>query len=659
MTRFPLAVAGLTYAVAALGCEQTFPRPLTATQTAQARSGAELAHYLSQPDATPGICSGKSRGPHIGPMARNDLEDLVDGLTDGAVPPAVWRGCADALLASAPADESATFLDATGKAHRSLLRDAHFEKADSSPLRARLAVLHEIFLFRPTGIEPHTAVLTPLTTDLRNARAHRKLGPEATRYGQDLLATLDLGRGIWEGQPVTVATLNELQARNDEAALRRFALRLPDAAARTEARRRIIRLHIAASNWLEVREHASEVEALVLATGRYAVNLDDHPPLKGTPDFSRFLLHGVLVRQDLASLRATILGYGGGQSGISVVSVLDLHGALRVELRGISQPVSLCGAPSDLDVAPCIPPASVAVANPLAYLDADGNFHFSEHAALSTAVALVHDQPSISLPIQVAGQTLATLELPVYFERPEDLVFAAGWGGRGPNLGVRTAQRDAERLVFTVNAGKAPMLAVVELRDAAGFSIVSRGGDGASGSPGSDGLTGSDGTSGVSASCPSFSGGRGGDGGNGGNGQDGGDGADGGNGGDIRVEIACGVGDCVEVGALVQRVVRSQGGDGGAAGAGGRGGRGGRGGAGGSGTTCTDSNGNTFSLSGGLNGSEGMNGSDGRNGSPGAMGKPGRVALVTAREPTVDGSYNHSVAATASALQGPPQYRNV
>jgi hypothetical protein len=521
MPRFPLAVTGLTCAVAALGCEaQSFPHPLTAAQTAQAGSGAALAHYLSQPDATPAICSSKSRGPHIGQMAQSDLADVIDGLTEGVVPPAAWRGCADALLASASADESATFLDAMGNAYRAVLRDGRFEKTDGAPLRARLAVLQEVFLSRPTGIEPHAAVLTELTTDLQNALAGRKLGPEAIRYGQELLNSLDLGRGIWEGQPVTGTTLDELQARNDETSLRRFALRLPDANARTEARRRIIRLHIAASNWREVREHASQVESVVLATGRDAASLDDHPPVHGTLDSSRFVVHGVLVRQDLPSQRATILGYGGGQSGISVVSGLDLHGALRVELRGISQPVSLCGTPSDLDVTPCISPESVALANTLAYLDADGNFHFSEQVALATAVELVHDQPRISLPIQVAGQTLASLELPVYFERPKDLVFAAGAGGRGPNLGVRAEQRDAERLVFTVNAGKAPMLAVVELRDAAGYSIVSRGGDGADGSPGSDGMVGSDGTSGLSASCPSLSGGPGSDGGNGGNGQE-------------------------------------------------------------------------------------------------------------------------------------------
>jgi hypothetical protein len=630
MKRFLLAAASF-YPLLSLGCAQSFPHPFTAAGAAQAGSGAALVDYLAQPGATAAICSPGSRGPHMAPMAKGDLEDLVGGLTDGTIAPAPWRACADALLASAPADESATLLDTMGKTYRSLLRDADFEKARGDALRARLQALHDTFLFRPTGVEPHRAVLADLVSDLQSALAHAKLGPEATRYGRELLETLDLGLGVWHGQPVDDATLDTLEAKGDERMLRRCALRLPDAAARTEARRRIVRLHVATSSWPEVREHAAEVEAEVLAKGYNAVPLDEHPPARATLDLSRSVVHAVLVRQDVPHQRATLLGYGGAQPGISVVSAVDLHGVLRVELRGLSQAVSLCAAPGDLDVTPCIRPASVGVENSLSYLDGDGNFHFAEHVALSAAVALVNDQPRIALPIQIAGQTLVTLELPVYFERPRDLVFDGRTGERGPNLAVRAEERDTDRLVFTVNDGKAPLLAVVEHGDAAGFSIVSRGGDGATGSRGSDGMHGSDGTSGSSASCPSMSGGRGGDGGNGGNGGNGGPGGDGGNGGDIRVEVACTASDCAGLDALVQRIVRSRGGSGGAGGSGGRGGRGGRGGSGGSGTTCKDSNGNTVSLSAGLSGSDGSNGFDGSAGPSGVAGKPGRVDLFNAR----------------------------
>jgi hypothetical protein len=611
------------------GCEQpSFPHPLTAAQAAQARTGAALAHYLAQPDATATICSATSHGPRLGALSTSDLEDLVHGLTDGTVPAAPWKSCANALFASAPAEESARFLDAMGYAYRSLLRNGDLEKPAGASLRARLQTLHETFVLRPTGAEPHVAVLADLIADLREALTRGKLGPEATRYGEDLVVTIDLARGIWRGRPVDAAALDGLQTSKDEAMLKRFELRLPDPAQRTMARARIIRLHIAASEWPEVREHAEEVEALVLSTGQNAVNLDVHPPVRGSLNMSRSLLHAVLVRQNVPDQRATILGYGEGQPGISVVPTLDLHGVLGVELRGLSGLVSLCEPPEDLEVAPCIPPTSVGVDNPLAYLDGDGNFHFSEHVPLSTAVALVYDQPRISLPVRVAGQPLVTLELPVYFERPSDVLFEGSTGERGPNLGVRVEQRDSERLVFSVNAGRHPQLAVVELRDAGSFSIVSRGGDGADGSPGFDGAPGPDGTSGISASCPSFSGQSGGNGGLGGNGGPGGNGGDGGAGGDVSVEVACKTSSCSGLDALVRRIVRSQGGDGGAGGAGGRGGRGGRGGSGGSGTTCTDGNGNTFSLSGGSDGMSGSNGFDGSPGSPGAGGKPGRVDLV-------------------------------
>ncbi len=621
-----------------VGCAESFPRPLTATRTAQLSGGAALVHYLGQPNATATICSRDSRGPYIGSkrsMTRSDLDALTGGLANGDVAPELWRRCAGALLASLSAPESASLLDAMGMAYRTLLRDSDFEKPGGGAIRARLESLHQVYVFRPTGVEPHPATLADLLADLRDALSHSHLGPLATSYGDDLLATVDLANSVWHAQPVTRATLDVLQAQKDEALLHRFSLRLADPELRTDARRRIVELHLAASTWPEVREHAAEVETAVLATGRNAVDLAQHPPLRASLDLSRSPIGGVLVRQDVRAQVETLLGYGGKAPGLSVVAELDLHDALNAELSGVSRPASLCAAPEALDVTPCLLPQAVVIDNPVAYLDGDARLHLSERVSSRTMAALVSDHANLSLPIEVGGRALVTSEWPLYFERPESLVFRGSMGEPGPKLRVGVEQGEAGRLVFTVEGEGQPLIAVLESRDAhdpkSPFAIVSQGGDGADGNGGLVGANGSDGSPGSSASCPLFAGGNGGGGSDGGNGGNGGNGSSGGAGGDIAAVVTGKPVDS-DPGALVgllKRIVRSEGGRGGEGGAGGEGGQGGRGGAGGSGTTCTNSDGSTSTLAGGLPGHDGTNGMSGQSGSHGTDGSPGNVQFVT------------------------------
>jgi hypothetical protein len=595
---------------------------------AQAGSGAALAHYLGQPDATPAVCSRESRGPHVGPLSARDFSDLSDGLLDATIPPALWRRCAAALFVRSPEAESARFLDAMGRAYRTLLRDGDLETRSS--LKAELDALHQTFLSRPPAVEPTAGLLASLVDDLRSALTHQRLGPIGTAYGRDLVTVLDLERGIWEGRPVTVGTLDQAMARTDEATLRRFALRLPDPTLRTEARRRIVRLHIAASAWPEVLQHAAEVESAVLATGRNAVDVAQHPPVRGSIDPAHLPTRDVLGRQDVGAQTVTFLGYGGPAPGLSVMPEIDLRGALLIELLGVSRPVSLCDAADSLGVAPCVRADDVTIDSPLSYPDGDGTFHFVDHVSSSQAVSLAGGQPQVDLPIKVAGILVFTLALPLYFERPSPLLFSGSTGAAGPGLRLAIQLLDGQRLVFTVEAGKRPLVAVVERRDAGDFAIVSRGGDGYAGSRGRDGSDGLDGSPGTPASCPMASGGNGGDGSPGENGGRGEDGGAGGPGADIRVEVACDANECGPLFALLKPIVRSEGGSGGPGGPGGRGGRGGNGGPGGSGTLCTDSNGNAVTLPAGLTGRNGPDGTDGFGGAQGANGAPGQILFTTA-----------------------------
>jgi hypothetical protein len=54
-------------------------------------------------------------------------------------------------------------------------------------------------------------------------------------------------RGAWAGRTVDLAMIDALFAAGQESTLRRFAGRLPSPGLRDEARRRLIRIHTAAT----------------------------------------------------------------------------------------------------------------------------------------------------------------------------------------------------------------------------------------------------------------------------------------------------------------------------------------------------------------------------------------------------------------------------
>ncbi len=461
--------------------------------------------------------------------------------------------------------------------------------------------------------------------------ANKRIGPLALHYGEDLLATIDLEKGTWKGHPVTVKTLDELQEAKDSAMLKRFAARLSDPELQTEAKRRLVRLRIAESEFKEVQDHAKEVEDLVLESGRNAIDLAKHAPQKGWLETAKMTVRGVLARQDVRKQQVTMFAYSGDQPGLSVMPELDLRGVMLVKLDGVSKPVSLCAPADALEVTPCLLPTDVVLKNPLAYLDKDGQFHFVEHVSSKDAIALVKDTPNLSLPVEVAKKPMLTLVWPMKFEKPADLIFDGPTGRRSPDIKVRVDQHDAQRMIIAATAGSATLLAAVELEDADTYSVVSRGGAGQAGTPGNDGRPGTDGTSGTSGSCSGGSATNGTNGTDGTNGTNGGPGGPGGPGGDVHVQVACTAGDCKHTMSMMTHIMRSEGGAAGAGGRGGHGGRGGRGGSGGTSTSCSNGNGGSYTVSGGQSGSNGRSGSDGSNGPPGTEGHPGRVDISTGR----------------------------
>ncbi|HSR97758.1 MAG TPA: hypothetical protein VLM79_11945 [Kofleriaceae bacterium] len=621
---FQLRVLWLVVLVA---CGPSFHLPMSAAELAAAHDGHALILYLSQPSADPVVCDASAAGPHI---AVDDAVEraLVDGLRDGAIEPRIWRACTEPMLASADRAGRTALLDRIVDAYTEVITAPQIERDPRA--QARLAALDAVYRSRAPESRTRPETAHALEVKLRLALAKRTTGPYARSRATEMLATLELERGLWGRRIIDVALLDQLVVSKSEAVLAWFAARLPDPALRAEARRRVIRLRIAGSPFGELRDDAAHVEAMMMELGRNPVSPRLQPPSRAEVDPARLAIRGVVVSQDVGRQTAT-LADAAAAAGARRSNPLTLRGALSVELAGLSRPITLCGAARDLDPSPCLLAGDITVASPLMWADRDGGLHLVEQMTARQAVELARGGAAMSLPIAVGGQPVTALEWPISFARPRSMVLAAGAGDRGPSLTV-TVEEHLDRLIYTVDDGHSVRLAVAARADASKFRIVSAGGDGAVGSDGSSGSAGSDGIDGSSASCPSGSASDGTSGGNGGPGGDGGNGGDGGDGGDIRVVVICPDGACRETLAALRTAFESRGGHGGPGGSGGQGGRGGRGGAGGSGASCTDDKGNVTSVSGGSAGSSGSDGSSGMSGSSGSDGHPGSVQL-SARRP--------------------------
>lgn len=605
----------------AAACGPTFPRPMTAGDLARLDSGEALVAYLHAPGASPAVCDLAAAGPHLTHFDAGVAAALVGGLTDGQIASELWRGCADRVLTSAPGAGASALLDAVADAYRDLIRSPDLET--SPALQARLSAMQKQYVERPTGVDADPPSVDPAFAELRRAYFAGRLAPVAARFAGELLAVVDLEHGRYGGRLVDAAAMDDLAAHGDVDLLRRFADRLPAAPLRAEARRRVVRLAIAASPYPELRADAGSVEARVLKEGVNRVSLAAQPATRAALDAPALGSGTVVVRQDVTNQQSTVLR-SGEATGLSVLPDLSFRGALWIEVAGVSRPITLCQPPRVLDPSPCVAAEDVTIDNPLAYLDRGGVFRFVDRIGAQATLALARASETFPLPISVGGRRVVSAQWPLAFQRPDNLILS-GHSGNGPDLAVTVRRAGAARFAFSVTGGGTLRIAVVEAADLPAFRIVSRGATGKSGFDGMNGMDGSSGMSGSSASCPSSRGSDGSRGHDGDDGRNGSDGGRGGDGGDVQVDVNCGSVTCTARDlAALRAVFASEGGRGGSGGKGGRGGRGGRGGDGGMGTTCHDRNG-TSSLSGG---SDGMSGSDGHNGwdgHDGPRGNPGQV----------------------------------
>jgi len=610
----------LAVAAGVVGCGPTFPYPLTAADVASFDSGAALVTYLGQRDASPSVCDTRSPSSHIGRFDRFKVEALISGLDEGKIDPELWQRCIAVALDSGPPSDAALIVDGIARGYRQLATD---DAIDTSPaIQARIAALQAAYIERPAGKNGDALEMAANFGELRRKFLARRLSPVATRFVGEILGVVDLEQGRYGGRPVDATLIGEVAARGDENLLRRFADRLPSQEPRDQARRGLIRLHIAASPFPEVRAQAAPVEERVLREGANRISLAEQRAVRATFDESKLPGRIVLARQDVVHQTAALLGFAAA-GGLSVIPSLSLVGALWVEVAGLSRPVTVCQAPSAFDPNPCVAASDVTIENSTASIDGRGSFQFRERLTEAELIGLTGARSWFPLAIDVGGKQMVALRWPLRFERPDALRL-----GGGPALKVAIRRPDPSLYTFTVTSGGAVYRAIVEKSDLGAFQIASVGTPGTPGQDGSDGMDGMAGSDGTSASCPSMSGGSGGSGSNGSSGGNGGDGSDGGDGGNVQVEYDCGAATCAaDDVAMVRQVVVSEGGRGGSGGRAGRGGKGGRAGRGGASASCTDANGHFTSVSGGLDGMSGTNGSDGFSGHSGRTGQPGKVTF--------------------------------
>ena len=253
--RSAACLASLAAALCA-SCATVFPLPMTASALAAYDSGPALVAYLGQPDASPAVCDLRARTPHPAAFDDEIRGALVDGFIDGKIAPAIWQRCIDALAKSlAPADATSLF-DRLMQSYAQLLTDSDLSTDPS--LADRLNTLHRLYLDRTAKVDARAEVLAPIAEELRSKLAKKKLGALAAQFAQELLATLELEKGNWQGRAVDLPQMDALAAVGNEMTLTRFSRRLPTAAMRNEARHRLLRIHIALSPFDEVRAAACD-----------------------------------------------------------------------------------------------------------------------------------------------------------------------------------------------------------------------------------------------------------------------------------------------------------------------------------------------------------------------------------------------------------------
>ena len=236
---------------------------MTAAELVRYDSGPALVAYLGQPDASPTVCDLRARGPHISALTADMRGALIDGLVDGKIDAVLWRRCIEVALKGLAADQVPSVFDDVMLVYRKLLKDSDLQTDPA--LAERVATIQRLYVDRRPGLDGHAKVLVPIFDDLRASLAKNDLPAVARTFAAEVIATFDIEHGTWQGRRVDLPMMDALAATGNEMTLTRFAKRLPEPDLREQAKRRIVRVHVALSAFDEVRTAAAAVEEAVRA----------------------------------------------------------------------------------------------------------------------------------------------------------------------------------------------------------------------------------------------------------------------------------------------------------------------------------------------------------------------------------------------------------
>jgi hypothetical protein len=546
-----------------------------------------------------------------------------ESVRSSQVDPDGWAACWRVLERLPPADTRAAvdpLLRGLAAAYLELYADPEVERA---PRRQRQLEAAQAALWdRPAGWALPAETAATLRARLAGAPP---AGARGRALADEARTAAALERGEYHGAPVSLAVLDRLEQAREEALLARMSRRLPDAAVQREARRRVLRLRLKASPFPELYPEQETLVEAVLDRGTNPVAPSPAAVRRLAVDLTRAPAYSLLVRQEVLAQQARLQLARGDPPRPVRLRGLPMRGLLAVWLDRFAQPITVCGHPAELDPSPCLPPAWVTVVDrtltadqALARLVLPAELPASALPELAAAAA-----PQLTGRLEVAGK-VASVALPVRFERPADLVLAASAGG-GPNLTIDARAAPGGPVLMRVeqDGGPAkPLYLAVERADLAGggFRVVSRGAAGRPGTAGLDGREGEAGLPGPDIRCGPrgvpLPGTPGQDGTPGRPGRAGGQGGDGGN---VRLRVHCAREDCPALAALLRTAAHSEPGPGGP---GGRGGKGGKGGAGGDFGRCVEPNRTGIYTA-------APPGRDGPAGQAGAPGSPGVAGTVT------------------------------
>ena len=493
---------GLTLTVLALaGCMPQARRhtnhalPLTAEAAARINTGDAVVSYLRQRDADPSICNPGGRAAHAALTTERDLEDVVDGVGRG-VHLEKWEACVQGLLDAVPPEVATVIVDRV--LERYVERITYARLDDDPQIVAQIESVRRVYDERPNGRDASTETIDEVIVQLQEH--DDTTGAAGSIYRSRLVEVLYLERGLLpDGRPVAVADLDRMFQEGNEEPLLLYSRRMPDEGMRTEARRRLVQLRIQHSPYEELRAHAAQVENAVMQQGRFVVSPAD-AGRRVTFDAEGFAFRGLVVEQDVRAQAARLLSFRETEDNVSVVPSIDLRGHLLFHVSAFQRPITLCAAPDEFEVSPCIDASEAGLGVPFATLEENGSFRFAETIGIQNVLELARGDEFV-LPILFRGQEVVQVRWDMRFRTTGPLILQPGYGMPGPEVAV-DVDALGPNVVYTIGEGQ-PLYAVLDHDNVGTFGVVAAGGDGAPGEPGAAGRPGQDGASGRSASCSS------------------------------------------------------------------------------------------------------------------------------------------------------------